>query len=223
MEEKSRLDKVLGWLMWVMFVLGGIALLGYSHDVGAITFFVLGGWLRILQERGLLVRITTHKIFIWFLGILFSCSYFIAEKYLNSQFQIEREYLSNSPWIGAIFFSVLLIFLTLEIVVIVFFLLSLINSKLEIKFKEEKKQDVGSILFTLVCALFGVIPLIIGMSVIQNKVFMVSLRIDSYTVSDCGLAQPSVSYLRKNDRQCYKFEPWFGFSQPVVIESKKGS
>lgn len=52
---------------------------------------------------------------------------------------------------------------------------------------------------------------------------MVSLRMDSYAVSDCGKIQPNVSYLRKNENYCYKFEPWFDLSYPKIIESKKGN
>ncbi|APC12866.1 MULTISPECIES: hypothetical protein [Providencia] len=226
MKQKDTVDSILNLLMWIMFLIGGVALFFYSADMVAITFFVLGCWFRIFLEREILVHFVKTKLIIWTWGAVFSGGYFFAEKYLNFRFQIEPDYLNTSPWIASILFSILFSFILLEIIVFIAFGLSLFMGKKEIIFAWDrvvKKKKIESIALTLCCTFFGFFPLVVGLAVVETKILMVSLRMDSYAVSDCGKIEPSVSYLRKNENYCYKFEPWFDLSYPKEIESKKGS
>ncbi|HEJ9737698.1 TPA: hypothetical protein SMN50_000691 [Proteus mirabilis] len=226
MKKEGIMDKLLNISMWVMFFCAGIALFFYSSDMVAITFFVLGCWARIFSERRVLVYFIKTKLIIWSWGVIFSASYFFAGKYLNFRFQIEPDYLNTSPWIASILFSILFAFVLLEILVIIALCLSLFMGKKEMTFKWDKvvkKKSIKSIALTLSCTFFGILPLLIGITGEENKILMVSLRMDSYAVSDCGKIQPNVSYLRKNENYCYKFEPWFDLSYPKIIESKKGN
>ncbi|HGY4613130.1 TPA: hypothetical protein ACNV0S_001158 [Proteus mirabilis] len=226
MKKEDIMDKLLNISMWIMFFCTGIALFFYSSDMVAITFFVLGCWARIFSERQVLVYFIKTKFTIWFWGVIFSASYFFAGKYLNFRFQIEPDYLNTSPWIVSILFSILFAFVLLEIIVIITFGASLFMKEKEVTFtwnNEVKKKRIKSIALTLFCVFFGVFPLIMGLTAKENKILMVSLRMDSYAVSDCGTYQPNVSYLRKNENYCYKFEPWFDLSYPKEIESKKGN
>lgn len=226
MKQENIVDNILNFLMWIMFLFGCVALFFYSSDKVAITFFVLGCWARIFSERQLLVYFIKTKFTIWSWGVIFSASYFFAGKYLNFRFQIEPDYLNTSPWIASILFSILFAFVLLEIIAIITFGVSLFMEKKEVTFtwnNEVKKKRIKSIALTLFCVFFGVFPLVMGLSAKENKILMVSLRMDSYAVSDCGTYQPNVSYLRKNENYCYKFEPWFDLSYPKEIESKKGN
>ncbi|HCT2374302.1 hypothetical protein [Morganella morganii] len=220
----EKVNQILNIVMWIAFILSAASAFFYQNGLFCIVMLVVGSWARIIQEKKLLIHIVTSKLFLWVMGIVFSVGYFLAGKLLNIFFQVENDYLNTSPWILAIFLSFILFFILLQALVIVFFVIALLFKEFNVTIKvtdKTKNNTMGHITWTLVCALIGIIPLLIAVSEMQHNVFLISIRMDAYSVSDCGPIRQDAAYLRINERQCYKFEPWISLTPPVVVESKK--
>ncbi|KJF78436.1 hypothetical protein UA45_06220 [Morganella morganii] len=213
----GKVNRILNIVMWIAFILSAASAFFYQNGLFCIVMLVVGSWARIIQEKKLLIYIVTSKLFLWVIGIVFSVGYFLAGKLLNIAFQVESDYLNTSPWILAIFIS-FFFFILLQTLFVVFFFIALLFKKLNVTIKvtdKTKNNTMGHITWTLVCTLIGIIPLLMAVSKMQQNVFLISIRMDAYAVSDCGPIRQDAAYLRINERQCYKFEPWISLTPAV--------
>ncbi|WP_445373963.1 hypothetical protein ACSLVK_16330 [Photorhabdus tasmaniensis] len=199
----------------------------YGYVWVAYGIIFLGSFIGLIPEWGNIKNILNKYFKKFYQLIILSISYIISIKYLNYSFKIESDYLTYSPWLISIIFQVSLffsfiiawVFISSVISVLIYFLFSFLPASWIEKinnypFVRLSNKSISILIITL--------PLIVPLYYICNPLLNIALRIDAYTASNCGEIKPNTAYLRKNDKECYKFYPYFSFDNPSVISSIKG-
>jgi hypothetical protein len=65
------------------------------------------------------------------------------------------------------------------------------------------------------------LPFIILICFYSENILYVSLRLDSYSSTDCSKQRSNNVYIRKNSNERYLFKSRFGVEQPTLIKSTK--
>ncbi|WP_143187440.1 hypothetical protein [Xenorhabdus eapokensis] len=192
----------------------------------AYGIIFLGGFIGLIPEWGNIKNILNKYFKKFYQLIILSISYIISIKCLNYSFEIESDYLIYSPWLISIIFQISLffsflivwVFISSIISVLIYFLSqflpgSWIEKINNYPFVRLSNNSISILIITL--------PLIVPLYYICNPLLNIALRIDAYATSDCGEIKPNTAYLRRNDKECYIFSPWFSLEKPKIILSIK--
>ncbi len=156
-----------------------------------------------------------------------SIPYVVSIKCLNYHFKIESDYLTYSPWVISIIFQISLLF----IIVIVWVIISSVITFLILDssfiltdgwIEKMNNNSLEKLSNKSVSILVIILSLIIPLYYISEPLCNMTFRIDAYATSNCGETKPNTAYLRKSNKECYVFFPWFIFEEPSIIQSIKG-
>ncbi|MDD9341349.1 MAG: hypothetical protein PV362_17245 [Providencia heimbachae] len=201
--------------------------IGYIF-VSFLIFFIYSLY-KLYPEKYLLIKIIKSTFTIKFYNlVIWFISYILALKFLNVFFGINEEYLKFSPAIIAIPVSICVLYLLLMVITSIFSVTCFITNHCADYLPKYSKVDYEQFIFFRLSTLFqsltvvALIPLFLAiLSLIYSpKIVILS---DASFISDCGVKQWGVMYLRKNNNECYKFTLNSTlFSEPLLtIPSKK--
>ncbi|EBL7633382.1 hypothetical protein D8S46_12275 [Salmonella enterica subsp. enterica serovar Newport] len=214
--------KLLDFL-FLMLLLG---LMYIQHEYIAIVLFYVYSLCHVYPDREKFFIIIKNSLIINFyrVTILF-ISYILSLKYLSVHMGIDEKYLKFSP-------TILAIPISLFIVVVVIFIVSMVYSALRIlagqflmlvpggveKLNNTRFIKWGDFSIHIVTVLM--LPYFLMVYSI-DYVERVSLLADATFISDCGKISNRKMYLRKNNEECYVFALNKNFltESPSIIKS----
>ncbi|WP_348987249.1 hypothetical protein [Xenorhabdus sp. SGI240] len=214
---------------FVTLFLYGVSLISmYFGNVWvAFGIIYLGSFISLMPEWNSIKYILSKYFKKFYQLIILSTSYIISIKWLNYELKVEKDYLTYSPWIISIIFQFFLL-LAFIIVWVIFsplinWLIGFFSNFLPFHWIENiNNNSFVKLSNKSMCILVIILPLTIPVAYISDPLLNIALRIDAYATSDCGGTKTNTAYLRKNNKACYKFYPYFSFVNPSVIPSEKG-
>jgi hypothetical protein len=214
--------KIITFILWI------IAIPPLYNDFfwPAYILISIGSLLRLSQEWPLIKHIIkSYFLRIYQILIVYVFSV-ISVQYINISMGIERDYLSYSPWIMAVFLSIMLLFFLLMIISFSFMIFQSAGSVFRMFATENfvsriKKHPSVRLLDKTWDICIISLPFVILTGLYSNNILYASIRLDSYSSTDCSKQHSNNVYIRKNSNECYLFKSRFSFDQPTLIESKK--
>ncbi|WP_213732746.1 hypothetical protein [Citrobacter europaeus] len=214
--------KLLDFL-FLMLLLG---LMYIQHEYIAIGLFYVYSLCHVYPDREKFFIIIKNSLVINFYRvIILFISYILSLKYLSVHMGIEEKYLKFSP-------TILAIPISLFIVVVLIFVVSMVYSALRIfagqflmlvpggveKLNNTRFIKWGDFSIHIVTVL--ILPYFLMVYSI-DYVERVSLLADAAFISDCGEVSSHKMFLRRNDEECYVFiiNRHFLTELPSVIKS----
>lgn len=226
MESSTQLsvnrEKTIVFCLWL------IAFLFLYNNLFEYAYVLIsiGSLLRLHQEWPLLKSIIKNYFLrIYQILIVYVFSIFSIQ-YINMSMGIEKEYLNYSPWVMAVFLSIMLLFLLLMSIAFSFMGMQSAGSIFRMflsdnfvnRLKENKSVRVLDKTWDI-C--FILLPFVIFIGFYADNILYASLRLDAYSATDCSEQINNKVYIRKNSNECYLFTSRFGVDKPDLIKSKK--
>lgn len=207
----------------------GLLLLNYEHVFIAFSIFFIYSLYKLYPERYLLAKIVKSAFVIRFYNVVvWFISYILTLKTLNVVYGVDEEYLKFSPAIVTIPVSIIVICSFLVFVISVFSAISMATGNIiggSLRYlKAANNQSTYNRIVTKLSYLMIVsfVPIILAAQSF-DYISRIAILSDASFVSDCGVRQQRVMYLRKNNNECYRFilDKNIFSRQPVIINSKK--
>lgn len=198
--------KLLDFL-FLMLLLG---LMYIQHEYIAMGLFYIYSLCHIYPNREKFSIIIKNSLVINFYRVvILFISYILSLKYLSVHMGIEEKYLKFSPTILAIPISLFIVVVLIFVVSMVYSLLRIIAGQFSMLVPDgvEKLNNTSFIRwgdFSIHIVTVLVLPYFI-MAYSIDYVERVSLLADAAFISDCGEMSNSKMYLRKNNKECYVF------------------
>ncbi|WP_154923314.1 hypothetical protein [Klebsiella grimontii] len=198
--------KLLDFL-FLMLLLG---LMYIQHEYIAIGLFYVYSLCHVYPNREKFSIIIKNSLVINFYRVvIIFISYILSLKYLSVHMGIEEKYLKFSPTILAIPISLFIVVVLIFVVSMVYSLLRIIAGQFSMLVPDgvEKLNNTSFIKwgdFSIHIVTVLILPYFI-MAYSIDYVERVSLLADAAFISDCGEMSNSKMYLRKNNKECYVF------------------
>lgn len=214
--------KLLDFL-FLMLLLG---LMYIQHEYIAIGLFYVYSLCHVYPNRDKVFIIIKNSLVINFYRVvILFISYILSLKYLSVHMGIEEKHLKFSPTILAIPISLFIVVVLIFVVSMVYSLLRIIAGQFSMLVPGgvEKLNNTSFIKwgdFSIHIVTVLVLPYFI-MAYSIDYVERVSLLADAAFISDCGEMSNRKMYLRKNNKECYVFTLNKNFltDSPNVIKS----
>ncbi len=204
-------------LLWLMYT---------QHEYIAMGLFYVYSLCHVYPNREKFFIIIKNSLVINFYRVvIIFISYILSLKYLSVHMGVEEKYLKFSPTILAIPISLFIVVVLIFVVSMVYSLLRIIAGQFSMLVPDgvEKLNNTSFIKwgdFSIHIVTVLVLPYFI-MAYSIDYVERVSLLADAAFISDCGEMSNSKMYLRKNNKECYVFTLNKNFltDSPNVIKS----
>lgn len=201
-----------------------VLLMIYEHFYIAFSIIFIYSLYMLYPERYLLTKIIKSAFAIKFYNVvIWFISYVITLKTLSMFYGVDEEYLKFSPVIVAIPVSICVLYFFLTIATGIFSTVDIIIGYLPECVKASYKQSIFSRIVKIL-QLLMIVSLIFFILAASSLYYVsrVAILSDASFISDCGVKQPGVMYLRKNNNECYRFILDRNvFSKQVIVHSKK--
>lgn len=169
----------------------------------------------------------------WWTAIIFTITFFLvkikAAQHINYHFNIHISYIDNAAIILAVVWIIVglasIILGITSIIFLVNFIISLIMS-ISLTINYNKNNDNIHFKRTMTSVIYLIIMFICGILIDStSNISLYAVYTDSHSYSDCTSQNekinPFISYIRKNDNECYqitsksRFIPWGLKHEPV--------
>lgn len=224
MRDKTKDSLLLGGVL-----ISGPLLLNYEHVFIAYSIFFIYSLYKLYPERYLLEKIIKSAFVIKFYNVVvWFISYVLVLKMLSVNYGVDEEYLKFSPAVVAIPVSICVMYIFLVLIIGISTTVAIITGNVVGFLPECVKisydQSIFVRMFNTLLFLMIVLSIPFILSALSSDyVARVAILSDASFVSDCGVKQQRVMYLRKNNNECYRFilDRNIFSKQPVIVNSKK--
>ncbi|WP_054177721.1 hypothetical protein [Trabulsiella odontotermitis] len=222
-------EKTKDFLLSLGVVATGLLLLKFKYFFIAFSVLFIYSLYKLYPERYMLAKIIKSAFAIKFYNIvIWFISYVLTLKMLSVIYGVDEEYLKFSPAVVAIPISICVLYFFLVLVAGIFSAVGMITGNVVGFLPERTKiyyeQSIFVRFVTILQSLVIVVAIPFFLAAISSDyVAKIAILSDASFLSDCGVKQWGVMYLRRNNNECYRFtlnRNLFS-EQPVIVNSKK--
>ncbi|KJI59799.1 hypothetical protein, partial [Enterobacter hormaechei] len=184
---------------------------------------------KLYPERYMLEKIIKSTFSIKFYNVvIWFISYVLTLKMLSVIYGVDEEYLKYSPAVVAIPISICILYFFLVLVAGISSAVGMITGNVVGFLPERAKVYYEQSIFVRFVTILQSLVIVVAIpfllaAISSGYVAKIAILSDASFVSDCGVKQWGVMYLRRNNNECYRFTLNRNvFSeQPVIMNSKK--
>lgn len=225
----AMIEKTKNFLLLLGVVAVGLLLLKFKHVFIAFSVLFIYSLYKLYPERYLLAKIIKSAFAIKFYNVVvWFISYVLTLKMLSVIYGVDEEYLKFSPAVVAIPISICVLYFFLVLVAGISSVVGMITGNvvgfLPERVKVYYEQSIIVRFVTILQSLVIVVAIPFFLAAISSDyVAKIAILSDASFLSDCGVKQWRVMYLRRNNNECYRFtlNRSFFSEQPVIVNSKK--
>lgn len=222
-------EKIKDFLLPFGVFMTWLLLLKFEHVFIAFSIFFIYSLYKLYPERYLLAKIIKSAFAIKFYNVvIWFVSYVFTLKILSVIYGVDEEYLKFSPVIVAIPVSICVLYFFLIIATGISSIVAMITGNVVGFLPKCVKVTYNQSIFVRVVNILQFLMIVLSIPFIlaalsSDYVARVAILSDASFVSDCGVTQMRVMYLRKNNNECYRFilDRNVFSKQPVIVDSKK--
>lgn len=228
-KDKVMREKTKDFLLSLGVVATGLLLLEFKHVFIAFSVLFIYSLYKLYPERYMLEKIIKSTFSIKFYNVaIWFISYVLTLKMLSVIYGVDEEYLKYSPAVVAIPISICILYFFLVLVAGISSAVGMITGNVVGFLPERAKVYYEQSIFVRFVTILQSLVIVVAIpfllaAISSGYVAKIAILSDASFVSDCGVKQWGVMYLRRNNNECYRFTLNRNvFSeQPVIMNSKK--